>query len=219
MSASAALLDIDGTLVDSNYLHTLSWWRALQDVGATVPMARVAPLIGMGGEQLMTELLGAPDEAAAAGHSRHYQRMKGELSLLPGARELVEALHARGVTVVLATSAKQRELEDLLRLLDADDWIDDVVAAPDVESAKPDPDVFAAALSASGAAAEEALALGDTVWDVKAAGRAGIGCVSVLTGGHCEADLSGAGALAVYRDAAAVLADLDQGPFASLLRR
>lgn len=170
------LFDVDGTLTDTTYLHTLAWWRALGDGGHEVA---IRPL--------------------------------------PGARSLVRDVSRRGATVVLATSAKQRDIDDLLRALDLGDAIDHVVHAADVESAKPAPDIFAAALDAAGCAPEQAVVVGDTVWDVEAAAKAGLATIAVQTGGHGRAELLEAGAVAVFRDAAALLADLDRSPIGRLL--
>lgn len=213
----AVLFDLDGTLLDTNYLHTLAWWRALEDAGQRRPMAALHRLVGMGSQELLTEVLGHDDAAIADAHGRHYQRLKGELTTLPGARELVAEVAGRGATVVVATSAKSRDLDDLLRVLDVGDQLDHVLHAADVPSAKPAGDLFARALEAARCPPERALAVGDTVWDVEAAGRVGVGVVAVLTGGNCRDELLRAGARAVYRDAAELVAELDRSPLGVLL--
>lgn len=217
MAGRAVLFDVDGTLVDSNYLHALAWWRALDDAGQRRPMAVLHRLIGMGSSRLLEEAVGRDDPALSDAHSHHYQRLKGELTALPGARDLLARAKKAGASVVLATSAKPHDLDDLRRVLGADDLIDHVVQSGDVEEAKPAGDIFAAALERAGCRPEEALAVGDTVWDVEAAARAGVRCVCVLTGGNAGSDLLEAGALAVYRDAAALAEGFEDSPLGQLL--
>lgn len=219
MAGRAILFDVDGTLVDSNYLHTLAWWRALDDAGERRPMAVLHKLIGMGSSRLLEEAVGRDDAELSEAHSHHYQRLKGELTALPGARDLLARAKKAGATVVLATSAQPQDLGDLLRVLDADELIDHVIQSADVEEAKPAGDIFAAALERAGCRPDEAVALGDTVWDVEAAGRAGIGCVGVLTGGNGRAELMEAGALAVYADAAALVDGFEASPLGQLMER
>jgi HAD superfamily hydrolase (TIGR01549 family) len=213
----AVLFDVDGTLADTTYLHTLAWWRALSDAGHEVAMAAVHRLVGMGSSQLLTELVGHDDKELSAGHSRHYQRLKGEITALPGARQLVAEVSDRGGRVVLATSAKAADIDDLLRALDLGDRVDHVINSDDVESAKPAADVFAAGLEAAGCTADRALVVGDTVWDVFAAAKVALGTLAVETGGNGRYELLEAGALTVHRDAAHLLADFDQSPLGALL--
>lgn len=217
MTDKAILFDVDGTLVDSTYLHALAWWRALDDAGQRRPMAVLHRLIGMGSSPLLQEAVGRDDPSLSDAHGRHYQRLKGELTALPGARDLLALTKKSRAAVVLATSAQPRDMGDLLRVLDADDLIDHVVQSGDVEEAKPAGDIFAAALDRAGCRAEEALAVGDTVWDVEAAGRAGVGCVCVLTGGNGRAELLEAGALGVYEDAADLVSRFEESPLGRLL--
>lgn len=219
MGNTAILFDVDGTLVDTNYLHSLAWWRALDDAGERQPMASIHRLIGMGSSELLEELLGKDDQEITDSHSRHYQRLKGELTRLPGARELLERTKKEGATVVLATSAKEHDIDDLLRVLDSDDLIDHIVHSADVDKAKPAGDIFAAALDKAGCSPDQALAVGDTVWDVKAAAKVGVGCVCVLTGGNGRAELLDAGAVAVYPGAADIEADFAATPLGKLIAR
>jgi HAD superfamily hydrolase (TIGR01509 family) len=214
---TAVLFDVDGTLTDTTYLHALAWWRALVDAGHDVAMAAVHRLVGMGSSELLGSLLGHDDPDLSEAHGRQYQRLKGEIRPLPGARQLLETVSNRGATVVLATSAKQRDVGDLLRALDADDWIDHVIDAGDVEAAKPEGDIFSTALKAAGCPPEGALVVGDTVWDVEAAAKVGLPTVAVLTGGHSAADLLDSGAVAVYRDAVDLLGRFDASPLGQLL--
>jgi HAD superfamily hydrolase (TIGR01509 family) len=214
---AAVLFDVDGTLTDTTYLHALAWWRALGDAGHDVATAAVHHLVGMGSSELLTSLLGRDDPELSDAHGHHYRRLKGEIRALPGARRLLEEVSGRGARVVLATSAKKRDVGDLLRALDADEWVDHVTDAGDVEAAKPEGDIFAAALEAAGCPPERAVVVGDTVWDVAAAGKVGVPTVAVQTGGHSAADLREAGAVAVYRDAADLLAGLEGSPIGQLL--
>lgn len=212
----AVLLDIDGTLADSNYVHTFTWARAFREVGHPVAAWRIHRCIGMGGELLLEELLGDRVEELGADakelHTRYYAQAADEVHRFDGVRELVTALKERGARVVLATSASPDELEILVRVLDVSDDVDAITSAQDVEEAKPDPDLVQTALDAAGVTAEQAVFVGDTVWDVEAAARAGVPCVGVLTGGISEGELTDAGAVAVYRSVAAILEELDSSP-------
>jgi len=216
----AVLFDIDGTLVDSNYLHVIAWMRAFGDLGQAVDAARVHHDIGMGAPQLLSDLLGdrAADlgDAARERHKVHYAELHPMLRRFAGARELVRAVGARA-KVVMATSASPEELEALRATLEVDDIVDGFTSAQDVDAAKPEPDLVEVALQRAGVAARRAVFVGDTVWDVFAAQRAGVACVCVLTGGIAEAQLREAGAVAVYDDARSLLAELDRSPLASVL--
>ncbi|MBT0995256.1 HAD family hydrolase [Cellulomonas sp. DKR-3] len=210
------LLDVDGTLVDSNYLHVDAWVRAFADVGMAVDAWRVHRAIGMGSTQLVDKLAGDDAdrvrEAVVDAHSSYYAEDTDRLRAFDGARELVRALADRGARPVLATSAAPDELERLRAVLDVEEELHDVTGGGDVESAKPEPDLVQVALEAADAAPDEAVFVGDTVWDVEAAGRAGVPCVAVRSGGIGDDELTGAGAIAVYDDVAALLADLDASP-------
>jgi HAD superfamily hydrolase (TIGR01509 family) len=215
----AVLLDIDGTLVDSNYLHVHAWVQAFADVDRPVDAWRVHRAIGMGSSLLLAALLG--DEAEELGdeakerHTEHYAELADLQRPFPGARELVRAVADRGARAVLATSAGPDELERLLAVLDVEDALTGITSDKDVEEAKPDPDLVLTALEVAGVEAAQAVLVGDTVWDVQAAERAGVRCVGVLSGGVSEAELRDAGAVAVYRDVAALLDGLDDSPLAT----
>lgn len=215
-SPPAVLFDIDGTLIDTNWFHTLSWWRALRDAGEDVPMARIHPLIGMGSDKLLTELLGEEREGLSDAHSEQFAPFKREIVAFAKAAELLAEVAGRGVKVVLATSSKEEDLEEMLGALDADDAIDDVVHGGMVDASKPAPDVFETALEHLGLDAEHTMVVGDTRWDLEAAGKLGLRCIAVLTGGACRADLEEAGAVAVYSDVAELLDCLDESPLAQL---
>jgi HAD superfamily hydrolase (TIGR01549 family) len=211
------LFDVDGTLVDTNYLHTLAWARAFRDAGEWVPMNAVHRLVGMGGDQLVPKLLGHDSPDAVAARPRRYQELAGDIRPFPGAAELLRRVHDCGLAVVLATSAPRDELQILRQTLDADDAIDGQTTADDIGESKPAPEVFLAAMARCGVDARQALAVGDSIWDVQAARAAGVGCIAVETGGFSQHELSEAGSLQVYRDVAELLAQLHTSPIAVLL--
>jgi len=209
----AVLFDIDGTLVDTNYLHVLAWRRVFLERGeAEVTSARIHRLVGMGTDELLETLFGRPRPELKPERARHFDALKPEIRAFPRTGDLLRAVHDRGIRVVLATSAEKSDLEALLEAIDADDAIDAVTSAGEVEHAKPDPDLFCVALEAAGTAPEATVVVGDTVWDVKAAARAGLPCVTVTSGGISRAELEAAGAVAVYDDVSALLDDLDRSP-------
>jgi HAD superfamily hydrolase (TIGR01509 family) len=203
----AAVFDVDGTLVDTSCLHAVTWWEALRQAGHTVPMARVHRAVGLGTEQLLDNLLGKDRDPEQTGpladaHSALYATYWPSLQPLPGAARLLRACAERGWSVVLATSANEDELQTLRQVLDADDAIADAVTADDVDTAKPAPDLVEQALAKAGTPADRAVFIGDTPWDVRAAHRAGVRCIGVLSGGVSRAELLDAGAEEVYQDAA-----------------
>jgi HAD superfamily hydrolase (TIGR01509 family) len=219
VTRTGVLFDIDGTLVDSAYLHAISWWQALEDVGITVPMVRVHRLIGMGADQVTDELLGGDHAEARKRKSERFEPLRGLLRPLPGAAALLREVHRRGGIVVLASSSRAEELEILRNVIDADDVIADATSSADADASKPEPDIFAIALERAGLDAERALVVGDSVWDVEAAGRIGLRTIGVLTGGFGEAELRDAGAIAVYDDPQALLDELDASALGALLGR
>lgn len=193
-----AILDVDGTLVDTNYHHALAWHRALRAHGHQVPVWKVHRHIGMGGDQILDALIG--EEAAAEQgdairetEGEAYEELIGEVEPMEGARELIEKLKREGSTVILASSAKQSEVDHYIDLLDARELIDDWTTSADVENTKPDPDLVHAALEKTGND-EASVMVGDSVWDVKAATAAGLPTLAVLTGGFSAAELEEAGA-------------------------
>jgi len=221
-ATTAVLLDIDGTLVDSNYLHVAAWHEGFAAVGETVAQARIHRGIGMGTPQLLAWLVGEQragevEERVSAVHRQRYADAARLLRPLPGAREIVRALHGQGVRTILATSASPEELERLLAVLDLGDAVDAVTSADDVVAAKPEPDVVERALEKAGVTAAEAVFVGDTRWDVEAAGKAGVETVGVRSGGIGAAELREAGAVAVYDDPAHLLSELGSSPLARLL--
>lgn len=221
-SRGAVLFDVDGTLVDSNYLNVTAWAWALRDVGHPVAASRIHRCLGLDGSFLLAELLGDElaeqvGDRANEAHQEHYQAAFDQLRAFDGARDLVRAVAGRA-RAVLVTSASTPELEALRATLDIEDDLAVVTSAADVDTAKPEPDIVQVALDRAGVRASDAVFVGDTVWDVEAAGRAGLSCIGVLTGGIGEAELREAGAVAVYDDVAALLAGLDTSPLAPVLR-
>lgn len=215
--APGLLFDVDGTLVDSNYLHTLAWARACDDVDEMVPMSRIHRLIGMGAGLLAENLVGEEKaEQVKDGHRRHFRRLRGELRAFQDARELLEDVAARKLKVVLATSANKEDVDALLATIGQTDAVSAITHSADVDRAKPDPDIFCTAMESAGVDPQLAMAVGDTVWDVEAAKRAGIACICVLTGGVSRGELEEAGAIAVYSDVAELRRCLDDSPLARL---
>lgn len=200
--APAVLFDIDGTLVDSNYLHVHAWCRAFGDAGIAVESWRVHRAIGMDGARLVKSLSGGADEdareRASQLHSRYYAELSPLLSLLPGTRELLNRVASRGIQVVLATSAPEDELARLRSLLDCEDLVSAVTSSDDVDTAKPEPDIVAVALDRAGVPASRAVFVGDSVWDAQAADRAGVISIGVRSGGVSDQELQSAGATAVF---------------------
>jgi HAD superfamily hydrolase (TIGR01549 family) len=213
----AALLDVDGTLIDSNYQHALAWYRAFRRSGITLPLWRIHRHVGMGGDQLVPALVGEEaderlgDEVREA-RGEEYERLIGEVAPLEGARELLEDLRGRGFTVVLASSSPQDELDHYLELLDARELADCWTTDDDVESTKPQPDLVRAALDKAGT--DEAVMVGDTPWDIEAARKAGVETVCVITGGFSEQELRDAGAVAVFESIEELRRRLDETPLA-----
>ena len=215
--SAVVLLDLDGTLVDSNYFHTLAWWRALAGAGHVVPMARIHRLVGMGADQLLEDLLGAHDEEVEAAWQAEFARVRDDIPALPGATDLVRTVKERGATVVLATSGKSEDVDVLRRTLAADEWIDAAVNSSEVERSKPAPDIFARALAVVDADAGSTVVVGDTVWDVRASSACGLPCVTLTCGGIGAGELRDAGAVAVYEHPQDLLASLDASALGALL--
>jgi HAD superfamily hydrolase (TIGR01509 family) len=213
----AALLDVDGTLVDTNYHHAIAWYRAFRRHGVTVPIWRIHRHIGMGGDQLVDAVAGQGAEREAgdairAAEGELYMELIDEVAPFEGARDLVAELKRRGHAVVLSSSAKEEEVEHYLDLLDVRELADAWTTSADVEATKPEPDLVRAALGAAGT--DEAVMVGDTVWDVRAAARAGVETVAVRTGGYSEAELRDAGAVSVFESVLELRSSLDATPLA-----
>lgn len=213
------LFDVDGTLTDTNYLHTLAWRRAFLDHGHDVASWRIHRLIGASGTKLMEDCIGSADDDVKEAWRSHFDALVPEVKAFPGATELVRAVRERGGKAVLATSSPEDLVAhhlDALGLEESD--VDGITTDSDVEEAKPDPEVFLAALSAAGGAADRALVIGDTGWDLQASGAAGIAAVAVRTGGWTHDELVAAGAVEVHDDVAALCRDLETSVLGDLLR-
>lgn len=212
-----AILDVDGTLVDTNYHHTLSWARAFARQDLILPLWRIHTHIGMGGDQLIATLCGDDIEAELGDRIRdaeasEYAQLIDEVRPMEGSRELIESLKQREHTVVLASSAKADEVEHYLDLLDARGLADAWTTSADVESTKPAPDLVEAALHRAEGDARDAVMIGDTPWDVKAARAAGVDTLAVITGGFSEQQLDDAGAADVFESVAQLCEQLDRTP-------
>jgi HAD superfamily hydrolase (TIGR01509 family) len=212
------LFDVDGTLVDTNYLHTLAWARALDDVGEWAPMHAIHRLVGMGGDHLIPTLLGHDCDKASEARTVRYGELIGEAKAFPGAKDLVRRVDEAGLAAVLATSSPGHELKIVLGVLDIDDLLEAKTTADDIEASKPSPEVFLTAMANASLDPARTLAIGDSVWDVEAARSAGIGCIGVESGGFSRHELSEAGALHVYRDVREILEQFPTTPLATLLR-
>lgn len=217
MTAPGILFDIDGTLVDSNYLHTLAWFRAFDELGHRVPMSRIHRAIGMGSDKLIPSLIGEDSDEAGERHGEHYRRLHDQLRAFAGAGDLLRECKRRGARIVLATSAEERDLDALRNTIDADDAIDEITSSGDVDESKPDPDIFATAMEKAGLDPGRTIVVGDTRWDIEAARELDLDTVAVLTGGWSAQELEEAGAIAVYDDVADLLDKLDASPLGKLL--
>ncbi|MFE2708267.1 HAD family hydrolase [Streptomyces mirabilis] len=217
----AAIFDVDGTLVDTNHLHVVTWWEAFRQAGHHVPMREIHRAVGLSGGDLLDHLLGEgddrdpdEDEQLVAAHHALYATYFERLPALEEAGDLLRALAGRGWEIVLATSASGAELSALRGAIGADEVILGATSADDVDDGKPAPDPVRRARELAGVPSERAVFVGDTVWDMKAAVRDGVVPVAVLSGGIPRADLEAAGARAVYRDPAGLLRHMDTSVFA-----
>jgi HAD superfamily hydrolase (TIGR01509 family) len=215
------ILDVDGTLVDSNYQHAIAWFRSFREFGLTLPIWRIHRHIGMGGDQLVEAVAGARFEERHGddvrdAEKRHYGRLLPEVCALDGAKDLIEELSRRG-SVVLASSAKKDEVEHYIELLGVADAVDSFTTSTDVEQTKPEPDLVLAAIDKAGGRA--AAMLGDSTWDIEAAKRAGLDTVALMTGGFSEDELLDAGAVSVYESVESLLAELESSPLIPSGRR
>ena len=213
-----AVLDIDGTLIDSTYHHALAWYRALRSVGETFPVWRLHRLVGMGGDQFLTALGGEDLETRVGERAREEQGRQvdeviAQMQPLPGAHDLLVAIKERGHRLVLASSGEQRHVELYLDKLDARDVVDDWTSSADVEASKPAPDLLQVALRKVGAPLDApSVMVGDSVWDVVAAKRAGMPAIALRSGGFGDDELDEAGAVAVYDHPGDLLTALDDTP-------
>lgn len=207
------LLDVDGTLLDTNYLQVLAWWQAFRDTGHDeVSMADCHRAIGIGSAELVAHLLGDDaddvDEVMEA-KERRYEPLRELVVAFPRVDDLLAACRDRGLAVVLATSGQQSDLEWMTPAIGAEDVVDGATTSADVESAKPAPDLMQTAVADHGLDPQRTVAVGDTIWDVRAARDAGLPCIALTCGGISRAELVEAGADEVYDDPADLLAHLD----------
>jgi HAD superfamily hydrolase (TIGR01549 family) len=214
----AAILDIDGTLVDTNYQHALAWFRALREHDELLALWRIHRAIGMGGDHLVAALCGdeveeGKGEDIRASEKERYAELIGEVQPFAGARELIADLQERGHTVVLASSAKSDEVDHYLDLLDARDLVDAWTDSSDVEATKPEPDLVHAAIDKAGGG--DAVMVGDSTWDCEAAQRCGVRTIGLLTGGFAASELRDAGAEVVFESIPELIESLDSTPLAS----
>jgi phosphoglycolate phosphatase-like HAD superfamily hydrolase len=217
MAKPIVLLDVDGTLVDTNYHHAIAWYRAFREHGLTLPVWRIHRHIGMGGDQLVAAVAGKRVEdregdSIRAAETAVYADLIGEVQPFADARRLLELLDGRGHRLVLASSGKRDEVEHYLELLDARDLVEAWTTSADVERTKPDPDLVVVAMDKVGGG--EAVLVGDSTWDCEAAARAEVPSVAVLTGGFSEQELREAGAGTVFESLADLCERLHQTPLA-----
>jgi HAD superfamily hydrolase (TIGR01509 family) len=218
MAIRAVLFDIDGTLVDSNDMHVLAWEEAFAGVGATFERQTIHDQIGKGTDMLVPALLPEANEAVQeklgdAQGQVFKAKFLDTVKPFTGAHDLLARARSSGRKVVLASSASKPELEHYLGLLDAHDLVDATTSADDVESTKPAPDIFATALKKlAPLSAKEVIVVGDTPYDIEAAAKCGIATIGLRSGKFSDESLRAAGAIALYDDAAALLADYDKSP-------
>jgi phosphoglycolate phosphatase-like HAD superfamily hydrolase len=217
MAPPIAVLDVDGTLVDTNYHHAIAWYRAFREHGLTLPVWRIHRHIGMGGDQLVAAVAGKRVEdrqgdSIRAAETALYADLIGEVRPFADARRLLALLGDRGHRLVLASSGKPDEVDYYLDLLDARDLVEAWTTSGDVEQTKPDPDLVVTAVEKVGGG--EAVMVGDSTFDCEAAARAEVPTVAILTGGFSEQELRQAGAAAVFESLSELCERLDETPLA-----
>ena len=215
-SPAAVVFDVDGTLLDTNYLHVIAWWESFLARGHEVSCFDIHRALGRGSKDLVQTLLGERDDAVAEGHEQRWGELRPRMLPFHGAAELARACADRGLRVVLATSGTPEDVEDFRAKLGIDDVVHAVVNSGDVEQSKPAPDIVLAALDAAGVGPDRAVMVGDTVYDVRAARAAGVPCISLLAGGVGESELRQEDPAAVYGNCAELLQALDDSPIGTL---
>lgn len=212
----AVLCDIDGTMVQSNWLHAEAWRQAFAEMGVVLDLEQVRRQIGKGGEELIPVFVPWWKREAVEEPLKDFrewlfrQDFLQQVKALPKVREFAEELKRRGIRMALASSAKKRDLEDYVRIMNVEGLVDEATSADDVDRAKPHPDVFAATLKRLGLKATECIALGDTPYDAEAAGKAGLRTIGVETGGWTHQELMEAGCVEVYASVAELLERIEQ---------
>jgi len=215
VAGRAVILDVDGTLVDNNYQHALAWHLALRREDVVVPLWRVHRAIGLGGDKIIAHLAGDDVEERRGDEVREHESeifgsMRDEVVAIGGATDFVRGLKDRGLTVILASSGDEEDVEHFIDLLEVREVADDWTTSDDVDGSKPEPDLVEVAVEKAGGV--PAVMVGDTIWDVIAAERAGLETIGVLSGGFPEADLREAGAIAIYDSVADLHRELDDSP-------
>ena len=204
---STLLVGLDGALVETSYLHTVAWFLAFDEAGHRQPMRAIHPLVGTGGDDLVTELLGGPSEDVTASHDRRFADYLPSVRALPGAKDLLDQGSAAGLRMCIVTSSNDDVLDGLLAPLGGSDAVDDVVHSGMAARSMPHPDLFEVALDRAGVPASEALAVGGAPCDIAAASAAGIACVGLRSGGSTRRSLAAAGAVGVFADARELVED------------
>lgn len=218
-SAPVVLFDVDGTLTDTNYLHTLAWRRAFLDNGHDVATWRIHRMIGASGTKLMEDCIGTADDDVKTAWESHFDDLVPEVRAFPGARDLVREVQARGGRAVLATSSPEDLVEHHLRALGLEESdLAGITTDGDVEEAKPDPEVFLTAMASVDGDPSRTIVVGDTGWDLQAAAAAGLSAIAVRSGGWGRDELVQAGALEVHDDVGALCRDIDTSTIGDLLR-
>jgi len=213
----AAILDIDGTLIDTNDAHAHAWVDVCAEFGVQVPFGKVRPLIGMGGDKVLPQLTGDEEDSE---RGKEIKERRGEIFQerylpscrpFPQARELLQRMRDQGLTLVVATSASKDDMGALLKTIGVEDLIEARTSSSDAEESKPDPDIVEAALEQAGCAPDEAIMLGDTPYDIESAGRAGVACIALRCGGWWK-DEDFSDAAAIFDDPADLLAHYRESP-------
>jgi HAD superfamily hydrolase (TIGR01509 family) len=214
--APCVFFDLDGTLIDTTYLHTVAWSRALEDFRIRIPMYEVHPLIGMDGDRMLEELLGEKNEDVSQAHGAYFSEMHSRIRALPGANAMLQKVDAQGARSVLVSSAKEEDLPVLFGPLE-DKLFADVIHSAIPDKSKPDPDPFLVAVERAKIEPSRGIAVGDSIWDVKASNSAGLACVGLESGGTDRRLLSAAGAVEVYKDLQEVIDNWEDTPFPQYL--
>ncbi len=215
----AALCDLDGTLLDSNALHAEAWQKAFEHFGIETDFDEVLHQIGKGGDHLIPVFVPEPERERLTKPLEEYRKNLFEAEYLPrvkafpGARELLLKMKSAGIRIAIASSANKNDLKKFKEIASITDLVNEETSADDADSSKPAPDIFQATLERLALPANEVLALGDTPWDIQAAGKAGIKTVAVTSGGWSEQELREAGAIEVYRDAEELTKNFDRSVF------
>ncbi|MBO1756488.1 HAD family hydrolase [Allobranchiibius sp. CTAmp26] len=211
------LFDVDGTLLDTNYLHVFTWWKALQEAGYDdVSMTQIHGAVGIGSAQLVSHLTGEENKEVVERHSQLYAPYQDQVRAFPHAADLLAGCRDAGLTVVLATSGAKSDLDWMLPVIGTHNVLQGAITSGDVEASKPAPDLLTKALDEHRLDPARTAVVGDTVWDVEAAERAGLPCVALLSGGIAEEHLRSAGAVEIYQDPADLLARLQSSLLAEL---